>query len=59
MDIFFICVSCLSAILSCLFFTCCEMADLLALLYVVFSCVYGTFPYGVLGLGDVFDCINS
>ena len=26
-----------------------EMNDLLALLYVTFSCVFDTFPYGVLG----------
>ena len=26
-----------------------EMAELLALLYVMFSCVYVTFPYGVMG----------
>ena len=29
--------------------TCSKMADLLALLYVIFSCVFVTFPYGVLG----------
>ena len=29
--------------------TCWEQADLLALLYVVFSCVFVTFPCGVLG----------
>ena len=29
--------------------TCWERADLLALLYVLFSCVVVTFPYGVLG----------
>ena len=29
--------------------TCWEKADLLALLYVMFSCVLVTFPYGVLG----------
>ena len=29
--------------------TCWERADLLALLYVMFSCVVVTFPYGVLG----------
>ena len=29
--------------------TCWERADLLALLYVMFSCVFVTFPYGVLG----------
>ena len=42
--------------LSCLFFaalklvvTCWERADVLALLYVMFYCVFGTFPRGVLG----------
>ena len=29
--------------------TCWERADLLTLLYVMFSCVFVTFPYGVLG----------
>ena len=29
---------------------CWERADPLALLYVMFSCVFVTFPYGVLGL---------
>ena len=29
--------------------TCWERADLLALLYVKFSCAFVTFPYGVLG----------
>ena len=29
--------------------TCWEVADLLALLYMVFSCGFVTFPYGVLG----------
>ena len=29
--------------------TCWEIADLLALLYVMFSCVFDTFRYGVLG----------
>ena len=28
--------------------TCCERADFLALLYVMFSCVFVTFPYGIL-----------
>ena len=32
-----------------LLFTCWERADLLALLYEMFSCVFVTFPYGVLG----------
>ena len=29
--------------------TCWDRTDLLALLYVMFSCVFATFPYGVLG----------
>ena len=29
--------------------TCCEMADLLALFCLLFSCVFVTFPYGTLG----------
>ena len=29
--------------------TCWERADIFALLYVMFSCVFVTFPYGVLG----------
>ena len=29
--------------------TCWETADFLALLYVMFPCVFVTFPYGVLG----------
>ena len=29
--------------------TCCERANLLVLLYVMFSCAFITFPYGVLG----------
>ena len=32
-----------------LVFTCWERADLLALLYVMFNCVFVTFPCGVLG----------
>ena len=31
--------------------TCWERADLLALLYVMFSCVFVAFPFGVLGQG--------
>ena len=38
-----------SAVLSCLVVTCWERADLLDLLYVMFSCVFVTFPCGVLG----------
>ena len=29
--------------------TCLERADVMAFLYVIFSCVFVTFPYGVLG----------
>ena len=29
--------------------TCYERVDLLALLYVMFTCIFVTFPYGVLG----------
>ena len=47
--LFVICVSCLSVILSCLFLAGWERTDLLALLYVMFSCIFVTFPYGVLG----------
>ena len=47
--LFVICVSCLLAILSCLFLAGWERTDLLALLYVMFSCIIVTFPYGVLG----------
>ena len=48
--LFIICVSChtvLSAPCS-LVVTCWERADLLALLYVIFSCVFVTFQHGVL-----------
>ena len=41
--LFVICVSCLSVILSCIFLAGWEMADLLALLYVTFSCVLSLF----------------
>ena len=37
--------------------TCWEKADLLALLYVMFSCVFVTFPYGVLDW--VWYCMDS
>ena len=49
--IFVICVSCFTvlSILCSIAVTYWERADLLALLYVMFSCVYVTFPYGVLG----------
>ena len=47
MDPFFICV--LSVILSCLFLATLWSPAILALLYVMFSCVFVTFPYEVLG----------
>ena len=37
------------ALLLCICFTCWGRADLLALLYMVFYCVFVTFPCGVLG----------
>ena len=39
----------LAVILFCLFLACWERADLLALLYVMFSYVFVTFPFGVMG----------
>ena len=33
--------------------------DLMALLYVMFSCAFVTFPYDVLKSGVVLDCISS
>ena len=36
-----------------------ERADLLALLCLMFSCVFVTFPYGVLGLSVVLAIIDS
>ena len=50
--LFVICVSLSYTVLSVpcsLVITCWERADLLALLCVIFSCVFVTFPYGVLG----------
>ena len=44
----FVCHPVLSVTCS-LVVTCWERADLMALLYVMFSCVFVTFPYGVLG----------
>ena len=46
-------------ILSCLFLASWEMADLLALLCVMFPCVFVTFPYGDLGSCVVLDCMDS
>ena len=43
------CISCLSVILSFRFLACWERTGLLALLYVMFSCVFVTFPYDVMG----------
>ena len=44
----FVCHTVLSVPCS-LVVTCWEKTDLLALVYVMFSCVFATFPYGVLG----------
>ena len=51
-DIFCFYVSNLSMLISCW-----EKADLLALLCVMFSCVFVTFPISV--PGHIFDCIDS
>ena len=59
MDIFAVCVSCLSVIMSCLFLASWERADLLALLYVMFSYGCVTFPYGVLGQACYFSLLKS
>ena len=45
----YLCFVFVFVILYCLFLACWERADLLALLCVMFSCVFVTFPYGVLG----------
>ena len=42
----------------CLVVTCWERADILALVGDVY-CIFVTFPFGVLGLGVVLDCIVS
>ena len=57
--LFVMCVSCLYTILSCLFLKGWEMTDLLALLFVTFSCVLVTFRYGVRGQVWYLDCIDS
>ena len=44
----FVCHTVLS-VLCCLVVTCWKMADLLAILYVMFSCVFVTLPYDFLG----------
>ena len=50
MDLICICLCHTAMSVSCsLKATCWEMADLLALLYVMFSCVFVTFSYSVLG----------
>ena len=52
MDLSVVCVSCLHDFLSIhcsLVVNCWESDNLLALLYVTFSCVIATFPCGVLG----------
>ena len=49
MNLFFAFVFCAGLPVSCsLAVTCWERADLLAVLYVMFSCVFVTFPHGVL-----------
>ena len=66
MDPLFCYVSVLSLVmLSCLFLLCSlvvicwKKADLLALLFVVFSCVFCHFPNWCTGSGMVPDCIDS
>ena len=57
----FICVSC-RAVLSVpcsRLVTCWECADLLTLLFVMFSCVFVTFPIWCPGSSAVFDCMGS
>ena len=44
------------SVVVCLVVTCAERADLLALLCVMFSCIFVTFPLKSRG---VLDCINS
>ena len=52
--VFHVCHAVLSVPCSCVV-TCWERANLLALLYVVFSCVFVTFPHGVITvIGQVF-----
>ena len=64
MDLFLFCVCLCYIVLSvscCLVVTCWERADFLALLYVIFPCVFVTFPYGILGRMCylIVDCIDS
>ena len=47
------------SVLCCIVVTCWERVDLLALWYVMFSCVFDTFPIWCLGSGVVLDCIDS
>ena len=42
----------------CRVFTCWERSDLLAL-FVMFNCVFVTFPCCIFGSGVVLDCIDS
>ena len=46
---FCVCLSSVLSVPNSLLVTCWERVDLLALLYVIFSCVFDTFPYGVQG----------
>ena len=39
--------------------TCWKRSGLLSPLYVMFSCVFVTFPYGAIVTGLVLDCIDS
>ena len=48
----------LGFMLSCLII-CWERADLLALLYVIFTCVFCHFPIWCPGSGVVFSCVNN
>ena len=54
----FVCHNALSVPCS-LVVICWERADFLALLYVMFSCVFCHFPIWYPGSGVVFDCIDS
>ena len=45
----YLCITFVFIILSCLFLACWESSDLLPLLSVMLLCVFVTFPYGVLG----------
>ena len=48
--LFYVCLCYIVLSVSCsLVVTFWERVDFLALLYVIFSCVYVTFPYGILG----------